>query len=76
MSEEIRVETHDGHKSPESPRTVIMMGKKYEVEEVLETKRVEQADGGGMEEHFRVRLKDYGEAEIVYHYSFGEWSKK
>ncbi|MFH1539330.1 MAG: hypothetical protein ABIH66_10255 [bacterium] len=76
MSEDIQVETHDGHKAAEKPRSVVLMGKKYDVEKVLESKRVSRVEDGAMEEHFKVKLKGYGEAEIVYNYEFGEWKKK
>lgn len=71
--EEAKVETYDGYKSPQTPRTVNIFGVKYDVEEVLDSKRSARADGGGMEERFKLKLRGYGEADVVYNYEFGKW---
>ena len=71
---DIAVETYDGYTAPEKPRKVLMSGKEYPVEEILETSRVRRADETGDEEHFQVVLRDYGEAKIIYHHSWDGWT--
>lgn len=72
--EKISVKTYDGYKSSETPRKVLLSGKEYPVSDVLDSSRVRRADGEGDEEHFRVNLKGYGEAKIVYHHSWDGWT--
>ena len=72
----IQVETYDGYKSPETPRSVFMMGKKYEVQKVLKSWRTQREENRQTEEHFRVELKGYGECEIIYNPEFQTWRMK
>ncbi|MEW5944682.1 MAG: hypothetical protein AB1742_00650 [bacterium] len=73
---DVKVETYDGYTSPETPRAVHMLGKRYEVAEVLRRWRSPGGKDLGPEEHYRVRLRDYGECEIVYNRAFGKWDMK
>jgi len=73
-SKKIDVSTYDGYKGGEKPRKVIMSGREYRITDILKTSRVRRADEQGDEEHFRVNLKGYGEAEIVYHHSWDGWT--
>ena len=70
----LEVETRDGYKGGEKPRKILLNGKEYLVQEVLETSRVRRADNEGDEEHFKVMLDVYGEAKVVYHHSWDGWT--
>ena len=72
--EQIEVETYDGHKGGEKPRKVLLGGKEYLVQNVLDSKRVQPVDEQETEEHFTVELETYGEAKIVYHHNWGNWT--
>jgi len=72
----VRVETYDGYKSPENPRAVYMLGKKYDVLKVIKAWRAQREKNGLLEEHFKVELKNYGECEIIYNHEFQNWQIK
>lgn len=72
----VRVETHNGYKSPGTPRAVYLQGKKYEVGKELDARRAASASDGEIEERFRVNLKGFGEVEIAYNYAYDEWTAK
>jgi hypothetical protein len=73
-SRKIQVQTYAGYRAGEIPRKVILSGKDYPVMKVLGSGRVRRSDGQGDEEHFKVSLRDYGEANIVYHHSWDGWT--
>jgi len=53
-----------------TPKKILMSGKEYPVEEVLQTTTVPRPGEDGAEEHFRVTLRDYGEAKIIFNHSW------
>lgn len=71
---DVQVETYDGHRGSETPRKLIIFGREYGVKEVLDRKRVRRMDQAGDEEHFKVDLEIYGEADVVYHHSWDGWT--
>jgi hypothetical protein len=67
---DVQAETSDEHRSSETPRKLIIFGREYGVKQVLGRKRVRRVDEIGDEEHFKVDLDIYGEADVVYHHSW------
>ena len=72
----VAVQTYDGYQAGETPRKVLVNGREYRVLDVLGRSRVRRADNDGDEEHFKVDLDVYGEADIVYHHSWDGWTLK
>lgn len=70
----VSVETRDESRGAEMPRKVIINGREYPVLEVLGRSRVRRVDQSGDEDHFKVTLDIYGEADIVYHHSWDGWT--
>ena len=50
------------------PKKILMSGKEYPVEQVLQSTSVPRPNDTGAEEHFHVSLRDYGEADIIYNH--------
>lgn len=70
--EEVRVESYAGYKGEETPRAVVLDGKRFEVVSVLSRKRVLDADGGRMRDVWRCRLDD-GQVVTVERLESGSW---
>lgn len=58
-------EFYAGHKASESPRFAVIDGRRFEVREIMERKRVLDPGTGAVEERFRCRLEDGRTVDIV-----------
>ena len=70
--EGVTVESYAGYKGEETPRAVVLDGKRFEVASVLFRKRALDSAGGGMREIWRCRLED-GRTVIVERLESGSW---
>lgn len=75
-SKEVRVEAYSGGRANETPRAVLINGKRYVVEALAGTWRESPLETGDIEEHFDVTLAGYGECEIVYKHQWNRWELK
>ena len=78
MSErdEIQVEAYSGYKQGETPRKVFLNGREFPVEYIVFRNRELDVDTNQFTEHFRLKLKDYGECDIVYKEQIESWEMK
>jgi hypothetical protein len=67
-----RVECYAGYKGDETPRAVVLDGRRFEVASVLSRKRILVRDGGRMRDVWRCRLED-GRAVTVERHESGTW---
>jgi hypothetical protein len=70
--EKVRVESYAGYKDEETPRAVVLDGKRFEVVSVLSRKRVLDSDRGRVREVWRCRLED-GRTVTVERLERGSW---
>jgi hypothetical protein len=71
--EPVKVETYAGYRAGETPRHVYINGKSYDISTIIYRKRVVHLDNYDEEEHFRVEIRNYGGAVIIYHPRYGIW---
>lgn len=72
LFEEVNVESYAGYKGEETPRAVVLEGKRFEVVSILSRKRALDPAGGGMRDIWRCRLDD-GRAVTVELLETGAW---
>jgi hypothetical protein len=70
--EEVRVECYAGYKGEETPRAVVLEGKRFEVVKVLSRKRAFDRDNGQVRDTWRCRLED-GRAVAIERLEGGIW---
>jgi len=58
LFEEVNVESYAGYKGEETPRAVVLEGKRFEVVSILSRKRALDSAGGGIRDIWRCRLDD------------------
>ena len=73
-TQDISVEAYSGGRAPEKPRVLLMNGRKYNIDDIVRTWRACRAADGDLQEHFLVRLPDFGECEIIYNYQWDIWT--
>ena len=56
--DEAKVESYAGYKGEETPRAVVLDGKRFVIASVLSRKRVLDSDSGRVREVWRCRLED------------------
>ena len=70
---ETTVECYAGYKGGETPRTVIIAGRRLDIVEILDRKRVLDRAGGPVRNVWRCRLAD-GRVAILERREDGAWS--
>ncbi len=75
-NKKIQVEAYAGYRAGETPRSVVINGRKYDVNMIIYRKRVVQLDNYDEEEHFKLDLKGFGETDIIYKPRIDVWEIK
>jgi hypothetical protein len=75
LFEEVNVESYAGYKGEETPRAVVLEGKRFEVVSILSRKRALDSAGGGMRDIWLCRLEN-GRALTVERLESGNWRAK
>ena len=70
--EEVKVESYAGYKGEETPRAVVLDGKRFVIASILSRNRVLDSDSGRVREVWRCRLED-GRTVIVERLESGTW---
>jgi len=70
--EKVRVESYAGYKGEETPRAVVLDGKRFEVASVISRERALDRDSGRMRDVWKCRLED-GRTVIVERLESGVW---
>ena len=70
--EQVKVETYSGYKGEETPRAILIEGKRFGIASILSRQRVLDPTGGGMRDIWRCRLDD-GRAVTVELLENGAW---
>jgi len=70
--EEVKVESYAGYKGEETPRAVVLDGKRFVIASILSRNRVLDSDSGRVREVWRCRLED-GRTMIVERLESGTW---
>ena len=70
--EEVKVESYAGYKGEETPRAVVLDGKRFVIASILSRNRVLDSDSGRVREVWRCRRED-GRTVIVERLESGTW---
>ena len=69
---EVKVESYAGYKGEETPRAVVLDGKRFVIASILSRNRVLDSDSGRVREVWRCRLED-GRTVVVERLESGTW---
>ncbi len=75
-TEDVEVEAYAGYVAGETPRKVIINGRKFPVEYIVFKDRKCDVKTKDISEHFRLKLTDFGECDIVYDTKWDRWKLK
>ncbi len=69
----IQVEAYSGYKAGETPRSILLLGRRYPVNMIVYRKRVIDLDSYQEEEHFKIDLKEFGPVNVIYNPRADKW---
>ncbi len=69
----IQVEAYSGYKAGKTPRSVLLLGRRYPVNMIVYRKRVIDLDSYQEEEHFKIDLVEFGPVNVIYNPRADKW---